>query len=233
MKAIAGAVVAGAALFAVQAVAAAPRTPESIRFPAVGELLVPAAVVRARPSLSARKLRTIRQQRPNGQLQTLLAIRSLRHAGLEWYELSLSGRPNGQRGWIDAGLLDVEPARVRIVVHRAARTIEVRTIPGGKLLARGVVAIGKPSSPTPLGRDYYVVQGYRPTDPFYGTYALATSAYSRLTDWPGGGVVGIHGTNRPELLGQAVSHGCIRVSNRTADRLARLAPPGTPIDILP
>ena len=55
-----------------------------------------------------------------------------------------------------------------------------------------------------------------PTDPFFGTFALETSAYSRLTDWPGGGVVGIHGTSLPQLLGQAVSHGCIRVDNAVA-----------------
>jgi len=71
-----------------------------------------------------------------------------------------------------------------------------------------------------------------PTDPFYGAFALETSAYARVTDWPTD-VVGIHGTNRPELLGQAVSHGCIRVQNDVARRLERLAPLGTPIDIVP
>ena len=35
----------------------------------------------------------------------------------------------------------------------------------------------------------------------------------RLTDWPGGGVVGIHGTNQPELIPGRPSHGCIRVPN--------------------
>jgi lipoprotein-anchoring transpeptidase ErfK/SrfK len=53
-----------------------------------------------------------------------------------------------------------------------------------------------------------------------------------LSDWPDDGIVGIHGTDRPELLGQAVSHGCIRVRNDVARRLRRLAPLGTPIDIL-
>ena len=71
-----------------------------------------------------------------------------------------------------------------------------------------------------------------PSDPFYGAYALETSASSRLTDWPDDGIVGIHGTDRPELLGQAVSHGCVRVSNVVARRLARVAPLGTPIDVV-
>ena len=33
-------------------------------------------------------------------------------------------------------------------------------------------------------------------DPLYGPWAFGTSAYSVLSDWPGGGVVGIHGTNQ-------------------------------------
>jgi lipoprotein-anchoring transpeptidase ErfK/SrfK len=90
-----------------------------------------------------------------------------------------------------------------------------------------------PGAETPLGRNYYVTARFVPRNPFFGSYALETSAYSRLTDWPGGGVVGIHGTDRPGLIGQAVSHGCIRMFNRDVDRLRTLAPLGTPIDILP
>jgi Uncharacterized protein conserved in bacteria len=66
-------------------------------------------------------------------------------------------------------------------------------------------------------------------DSFLGVFAVETSAYSKLTEWPGGGVVGIHGTSMPQLLGQAVSHGCVRVANTTAAALVKLAPLGTPI----
>ncbi|WP_338052762.1 L,D-transpeptidase [Protofrankia coriariae] len=45
-------------------------------------------------------------------------------------------------------------------------------------------------------------------------------------------MIGIHGTNQPNLLGQDVSHGCIRVSNETITRLARLLPLGTPVEIV-
>ena len=70
-------------------------------------------------------------------------------------------------------------------------------------------------------------------DPFFGPFVLVTSAYSKLSDWPGGGLVGIHGTSLPGLLGQAVSHGCVRVANPVASALQRLAPLGTPVDFLP
>ena len=69
-------------------------------------------------------------------------------------------------------------------------------------------------------------------DPFYGPVAFGTSARSPiLTDWPGGGVVGIHGTDLPELIPGRVSHGCIRLRNADVRRLGRLMPLGTPITI--
>ena len=82
---------------------------------------------------------------------------------------------------------------------------------------------------TPAGR-YFVASRFVPYhDTFLGVFAEETSAYSKLTEWPGGGVVGIHGTSLPQLLGQAVSHGCVRVANSTARHLKSLAPLGTPI----
>ena len=102
-----------------------------------------------------------------------------------------------------------------------------------RLLLRATVAVGKPGAETPQGHDFYVQGRLVPDDPFFGAFVLVTSAYSKLSDWPGGGLAGIHGTNRPELLGGAVSHGCVRVSNPVARRLQQLVPLGTPIDILP
>lgn len=52
-----------------------------------------------------------------------------------------------------------------------------------------------------------------------------------LSDWPGGGVVGIHGTNQPLIPGRP-SHGCIRVPNERISRLARLMPVGDAVQVL-
>jgi lipoprotein-anchoring transpeptidase ErfK/SrfK len=203
-------------------------------FPAAGELTQHQAAIRAAPDSGAKRLRTMRQFRPDLQIQVVLALGARQDGdGLWWYKLSLPGRPNGQRGWVRASLVDIRPVRNRIVVYRGSRRLEVRRVRDGKLLLRGVVAVGKPGAETPLGRNFYVRSRFVPIDGFFGAFALETSAYSRLSDWPGGGVAGIHGTNRPELLGRAVSHGCVRVHNSVAIRLRRLAPLGTPIDILP
>ena len=84
-----------------------------------------------------------------------------------------------------------------------------------------------------LEPDFYVrdmLTRYR--SPFYGPLAFGTSARSSvLTDWPGGGFIGIHGTDTPELLPGRVSHGCIRLRNEDILKLGRLMPVGTPVTI--
>jgi L,D-transpeptidase catalytic domain len=203
-------------------------------FPAAGDLLRNSVVVRAAPSKRARRIGVLHEFRKDFRLQIVLALREARgrHGG-PWVKLSLPGRPNGGRGWVPRSAVMLHRALRRIVIHRAARRLEVRRISDGKVLFRAPIAIGKPAAPTPLGRNYYVDARFVPTDPFYGSYALETSAYARLSDWPGGGVVGIHGTDEPQLIGRAVSHGCVRMFNRDVLRLRTLAPLGTPIDIVP
>jgi hypothetical protein len=41
----------------------------------------------------------------------------------------------------------------------------------------------------------------------------------------------LHGTNRPETVGQAVSHGCVRLRNEDIARLYDIVPVGTPVYI--
>lgn len=43
--------------------------------------------------------------------------------------------------------------------------------------------------------------------------------------------IGLHGTNTPETIGRAASHGCIRLANWDAMRLANLITKGTPVQI--
>ena len=50
---------------------------------------------------------------------------------------------------------------------------------------------------------------------------MGISAFQpKLPHWPQGGPVAIHGTNQPELIGQAISHGCVRMRNRDMPRSA-------------
>jgi lipoprotein-anchoring transpeptidase ErfK/SrfK len=202
------------------------------RFPAAGELLR-VIVARVAPSPSAAVVARMQRYRRDAQFEIVLALAARRDArGGWWYRVSLPGAPNGRRGWIPAEAADVRPVTNRIVVHRGARRLEVRRVRDGRLLLRTMAAVGRPGAQTPLGRDFYVTSAFVPTDPFFGSFALETSAYARVSDWPTH-VVGIHGTSLPELLGHAVSHGCVRIANDVASRLRLLAPLGTPIDVVP
>ncbi len=215
--------------FAAEGRAAAPALPRS--YPAAGQLVVPRVVVRTAPRGSAKRLAVLRDFRPSDfrpQIVLGLELRAEQNGRL-WFKIALPGRPNGRVGWIPASSASLRPTIASIVIHRGARTLELTR--GGKVALRTRVAVGKRGAETPLGL-FYVTSRFAPRDSFLGSYALETSAYSKLSEWPGGGVVGIHGTPRPDLLGQAVSHGCIRVSNAAAVELKRLAPRGTPIRIL-
>ena len=128
-----------------------------------------------------------------------------------------------------AGAVDLRPVRKRLVVDRSERRYEFWD--GNRLVRAGKVAVGAPGAETPTGL-FYVQSKFTPTTPILGAYAFETSAYSKLSDWPGGGVVGVHGTPWPWLLGQAVSHGCVRMANADVRWLRARMPPGTPVKIV-
>ena len=199
-----------------------------------GEIVVPQVFARRSPDSAAPVVRVLREFRSDFRPQVVLVLETrITPGGSRWHRVSLPGRPNGQRGWVPGDAVRLRRVVNRIVVRREARRLEVRRLADGKLLFAAPIAVGTPDAPTPLGRNFYVQWRFTPSDPFYGPFALETSAYSRLSDWPGGGIVGIHGTSLPWLIGQAVSHGCIRMRNEDVVHLRRLAAVGTPLDIVP
>ena len=146
-----------------------------------------------------------------------------------WYRVQLPMRPNGSTGWVRATAVAERALHVRIVVDLSQRRVTLYR--GAKPLLVTTAAIGSPSTPTPTGR-YFVNQKLVAPDPLgpFGPAALGISAFSpALQHWAQGGPIAIHGTNQAELLGSAVSHGCIRVSNDVVERLWKLVPTGTPV----
>ena len=199
--------------------------------PASGYIEWAQVAVRSKPDRSAERITVLSSFREDFRPRVVLALAVRRDAKGRpaWYRISLPGRPNGRTGWVPAASVDLRPVQREIVIDRSSRTLELRS--GRRVLVRTTVAVGAPGMETPLGR-FYVVAKFRPTAPILGAYAFETSAYSKLSEWPGGGIVGIHGTDAPWLLGQAVSHGCVRVANEEILRLKQLVPVGTPIRIV-
>jgi len=221
-----------AAFAAAVAAWASPVRADNVRyetvFPAAGELTVNTVPVRRSPSPHATVIKDLTQFRTDYRIQEVLAVGvRMGTDGKPWYHVSIPMRPNGTYGWIPAGTVSLAPTQGQIVVHRSSRTIDLFW--QGKHVYHAKVAVGAPGMETPVGHFYVAARFVPYEDPFLGVFAVETSAYSRLTEWPGGGVVGIHGTSMPQLLGQAVSHGCVRVANSTAVQLRKYAPLGTPI----
>lgn len=148
-----------------------------------------------------------------------------------WVRVALTALPNGRTGWVRRGVLSIFHAvHTRLVVdtHRLTVTLFRR----GKRVFSAPVGVGASRWPTPHGTFYVRERLTHFRDAFYGPVAFGTSARSpTLTDWPGGGVVGIHGTNQPGLVPGRISHGCVRLRNADILRLARLLPLGTPVRI--
>jgi lipoprotein-anchoring transpeptidase ErfK/SrfK len=228
LVACAGLAAAAAATHA-SADSSAPSKIESV-FPAAGSLLVHSVAVRKSPNPHSKVIKVMHDFRADFRPQEVFAIGEQKGGdGNPWYHISIPMRPNGTYGWVPAAAVSLAPTPGKIKISLNRRTIDLYW--KGKHVWHGKVAIGAPGRETPLGA-YYVAARFVPYhDPFLGVFAVETSAYSKLTEWPGGGVVGIHGTSVPQLLGQAVSHGCVRVANVTAAKLKRYAPLGTPISI--
>ena len=151
--------------------------------------------------------------------------------GERWYEIHEPHKPHALTGWVRAhSLTPPRAVRTRFVVDRRTRRATLSR--GGRVIWRAPVGVGAPATPTPPGhywiREKFPVSG----DGLYGTRAFGTSDYSPYeTDWQEGGIVGIHGTDAPQLIPGRPSHGCVRVRNGAIERLYRLMPVGTPVII--
>lgn len=159
----------------------------------------------------------------------VLGARVARDCSPTWYRVQLPVKPNEATGWVRAADVRVATVRTRVLVDLSERRVTL--FREGRPVFATKAAIGSAATPTPTG-EYYVNQRLVPSAPGgpFGPGAIGISAFSEvLTGWVQGGPVAIHGTNRPELVGQAVSNGCIRVANADLRRLWRDTPAGTPV----
>jgi lipoprotein-anchoring transpeptidase ErfK/SrfK len=190
------------------------------------------AVVRSAPRRSGAPVATLGRWTPEGttNLVSVLEGRRTRHG--VWIKVRLAILPANRTGWVKRrALSDWKELQTRLVVDR--RRLRATLYKRGKVIFRAPVGVGLPQWPTPRGEFFIRNQLYGFGNPVYGPIAFGTSARSSvLTEWPGGGFIGIHGTNQPHILPGRVSHGCIRMRNGDILRLARLMPVGTPLSIV-
>jgi hypothetical protein len=147
----------------------------------------------------------------------------------EWLQVLVPVRPNNAVGWVRAATVDLTQTIDEIHVSLANRVLEWKHGDTTQMISS--VAIGAPQSPTPSG--IYYVTDILATDGAYGPFALALNGHSdTYATFNGGDArIALHGTNAPGTIGQAASHGCVRLPNATTADLAQRVPIGTPVII--
>src|SRR4051794_25432648 len=185
---------------------------------------------RKSPSTKARSVGKLHFNTEDKRPEVYLALQMYTDAkGNEWVQTQLPGRPNGRVGWVRREGLGESPLiHTQIVVDR--RKLRLTLFKNGKQILKAPIGVGKGSTPTPGGQSWIREKLNGFGNAAYGPIAFGTGTYStKLTDWPGGGVVGIHGTNEPNLIPGRPSHGCVRLKNSSILTLARKMGPGTPL----
>jgi L,D-transpeptidase catalytic domain len=186
----------------------------------------------AQPDPTSPVVGLLTRRTPEATANVVLVLGASVPVKRQWVRVRLPVLPNDRTGWVRrSDLGGYRFVHTHLVIDRERFTATL--FYDERVIFRAPVGVGKQESPTPTG-NFYVrnkLSGFG--DPFYGPVAFGTSARSPvLTDWPGGGFVGIHGTNAPELIPGRVSHGCIRMRNRDIVRLSRLMSVGTPLTIM-
>jgi lipoprotein-anchoring transpeptidase ErfK/SrfK len=116
-------------------------------------------------------------------------------------------------------------------VSLSRRTLTV--LDAGKVVRRYLVAIGRPSAPTPTGRFAVTDRLDVPAGTPYGCCILALNAHQPkiAQGWGGGDRIAIHATPATWAIGRRVSHGCVRASDAALKQLMRRVRLGTPVTI--
>lgn len=189
--------------------------------------------VRVAPSSSSRTITRLHYDTEDGLSEVYVLLQGFTDPqGRHWVKVRLPMRPNGRRGWVRREALG-NYHRVTTMLRVDRRRLRATLYRSGHVIWSAPVGVGKPSTPTPRGH-FYVRERLHPVNSgtLYGPLAFGTSAYARLSDWPGGGVVGLHGTNEPQLIPGRPSHGCVRLRLDSITRLGRLIGVGTPVEIV-
>lgn len=170
---------------------------------------------------------------PNAKVPLVFLVADTPDDACDWIEVMLPVRPNGTTGFVKRTDVSVTSNPYRIEIRLGDFNLKVYE--SDEVIMDTVIAEASENTPTP-GGVYFTTELVKTANPggSYGPYAYGLSGFSEvLQTFNGGpGQLGIHGTNQPQLLGQKVSHGCIRMSNEDITTLAGILPLGVPVEII-
>lgn len=187
---------------------------------------------RVAPNRLAKVITRVTTVTGDGTQNILLILKQLNVTPTQaWYEVRLAILPNDSLGWVPRSALgNLYAVDTHLYINRETFTATLDR--DGVPVWSTRVGVGEPYWPTPPGQFYVRDRLTGFADPAYGPLAFGTNGRSAvLTEWPGGGFIGIHGTDVPELIPGAISHGCVRMKNSAILQLGKLMRVGTPVTI--
>jgi hypothetical protein len=159
--------------------------------------------------------------------------------------------PAGEFGYISVPIPDLPPLAdsvpylpepapkaSRLVLRLGERRVYVYS--NDKIVASYPVAVGRLDTPTPTGRFavFQMIENPVWQSPWTGEVRSPGANSALGLRWIGfarmpGGIIGFHGTPTVASIGQAASHGCVRLRNEDVLALFEQVQIGTPVEVEP
>ncbi len=125
---------------------------------------------------------------------------------------------------------------IRLLVQRGKRQVMVYR--GKTVVAKYPIAVGKKGWETPIGEFKVLTKEENPIFKSFKTGVVIEPGPDNplgvrwIGIWTDGKTqLGFHGTDQPELIGKAVSHGCMRMHNKDVTALYEYVQMGTAVTV--
>jgi lipoprotein-anchoring transpeptidase ErfK/SrfK len=127
-----------------------------------------------------------------------------------------------------------QPVQVKRTIVVSLEDRKLAVVEDGQVKKIYTVAIGKPSTPSPVGT--FTIQR-RVKNPVYqhdGKVIQPGPGNPVGTRWMGLSIkgYGIHGTNEPKSIGKASSHGCIRMARKDLEEMYAMVTVGDTVELI-
>ena len=142
-----------------------------------------------------------------------------------------NGPAAAQQSALDA---QVPAATTKRVIVVSLEDHKLALLEDGKVKKIYTVAVGKPSTPSPVGTFTIARRVMNPTYSHDGRIVPPGPNNPVGTRWMGLSIpgYGIHGTNVPSSIGKAASHGCIRMARKDLEELYPMVEVGDTVELI-
>jgi lipoprotein-anchoring transpeptidase ErfK/SrfK len=155
-------------------------------------------------------------------------------AGFGWAQQPVAETKQSVAAATNSEAAAQQPESVKRVIVVSLEDRKLALVENGTVKKVYTVAVGKPSTPSPVG--IFTIQS-RVANPtyFHDGKVIAPGPQNPVgSRWMGLSIrgYGIHGTNVPSSIGKAASHGCIRMGKADLEELFTLVKPGDTVELI-